>query len=90
MNNSMVFYVKFLGPTNTLGARMAVRSYDLLHKEIKIKYIPYDYTAQTGTDQIFNLLMVKGFKVIGMNTRNPEIDIIMVEWNFELLQDFYS
>lgn len=90
MNNSHLIQVKFLGPTNSRGSRMKISTFDLLDKKAKSKVVSYDYSASSGLDQVLNALKQSGFDVVGINSRDPDKDYVMLKWDFEKLQEFFN
>lgn len=88
MNNSHLIEVKYIGPTNTLGSRVQLKTYDLSHRngnKPKRKLLSYDYSCDGATQQALIFLANSGMKVIGFNSRNPDHDVILCDWDFDKL-----
>lgn len=88
INNSLMFEVKYLGPTNVRGSRVKITSYDLKHRnnnKPKSITIGYDYVFNSSTDIGQNWLERNGFKILGKNCNYPRIDIFICKWDFETL-----
>lgn len=88
MNNSHLIEVKYLGPTNTLGSRVQLKTYDLSHRngdKPNKKVLSYDYTCNGATQQALIFLANSGLEIIALNTRNPEHDVILCKWDFDKL-----
>lgn len=88
MNNSHLIEVKYIGPTNTQGSRVQLKTYDLAHRngdKPKRKVFCYDYTCNGAFSQAEKMLLKAGLEIIGCNTRNPDHDVIMLKWDFDKL-----
>lgn len=83
-------YVKYLGPTNTRGARIQLKTYDLLEKKAKTKILHYDYSCSGALDQSMKHLEAQGLTIKAINTRNPDQDFILTEWDFEKLRAIFG
>lgn len=90
MNNSHLIQLKYLGATNTKGSRIKIITFDILDGESKSKIVNFDYSASSALDQVLNVLKQSGFDVVGINSRDPDKDFIMLKWDFEKLQEFFN
>lgn len=90
MNNSMIT-CKFVGPTNSRGSRIRLKTWDLSHynnKKPVSKFINYDYSGDTYevTKRYFKKM---GLKTIGMNDRGDEI-IYLFDWDIDTIAAIFG
>ena len=87
LNNSLLFEVKYLGPTNFLGSRVKITTHDLAHRHNerpKSKILSYDYNFNSSADIAQFWLESKGFEIIAKNT-TQKTDFFVCKWSFEQL-----
>lgn len=77
MKTFHVFYVKYLGPTNSRGSRVKIET----KRFEQSVTIPFNYTHNNTEDMAAEYLTSKGFKVVGCAE-----DLIMTE-TFEPLDN---
>ena len=88
MNNSHLIQVKYLRPTNRLGGRVQLKTYDISHlcgDKPWAKVYPFDHRFFGIGEQAEHILRGAGLEIIGFNGRNPEHDIYLCKWDFEKL-----
>jgi len=62
LRNYRAINVKFIGATNTLGARICI--YEEHNQKRISKIFPYDYNYNSIGEQAFDILIANGFNVI--------------------------
>lgn len=93
MLNSHMVYVKYLGPTNTRGARVQLSCYDVQKHDNRDKAkkitVGYEYAADTYK-QAEAMFKAAGLKVIAMNDRHPENITYVLKWDIERLRAIFG
>jgi len=79
VRNYRVFTIRFLGPTDTRGAR--VKLIDYRHKTSKV--IPYSYEHTTAISDAIVYLNSIGIKVVGKGGLNTREDVVFSN-NFDI------
>lgn len=86
MNNSNLIFVRYLGPTNTLGSRIELSTYDVSRYENRDKkkkiVLGYDY-ALDSYKQSQAVIESAGLKILGRNDRHPDFIVYMVQWDYD-------
>lgn len=90
MNNSHAVYVKFIGPTNCKGSRVQFKTFDLADNKAKTKTVPFNHVHSLSTDQAISEFEKAGLKIVGMNGRNKDFNLFLIEWDFEKLSKFFN
>lgn len=88
VRNYRSIFVKFLGPTNHMGARTQLSEEDRDGKKT-YKTFSYDYRCSDIGEQAFNILKKNGYKIICKSCLH-DIDIILCDnWgdDFKELKD---
>jgi hypothetical protein len=86
MNNSNMIEVKFIGPTNTRGSRIQLKTYDFKHynnDRPSVKYLNYDYSGDTSK-QVEKYYKSMGLKCTGCNDRS-DVYVYLFKWNIEAM-----
>ena len=93
LNKVALIEVKYIGPTNTLGSRVQIKSFDVSHrnnKKPKALTFGYDYAHNGRCDQAQSILEKAGFEILGLNTSNPKTDVFFVRWDWDKLAAFFK
>ncbi len=87
---SMAFEVKYLGPTNTLGGRVQISSWDLKRNKKTSKVIGICYEIGDTLSQAINLINECELEFVGHNSSNPSHYTIFYKWDFDKLESFFK
>lgn len=93
MNNSSMIMVKYRGPTNTRGSFMELQTWDLSHynnEKVCKKSIGYDYACNGTDDQALKYFKSIGLKVLGVNTRHPDVSVYLFKWDIEKMAKIFG
>lgn len=84
--------VKYMSPTNKLGARIRLSTYDLSHYNNKKpcrKYLNYDHSCNYADDQAQKYFKKLGLKIHGYNSRGNE-SIYLFKWDIETMAKIFG
>lgn len=94
MNNSHLVKVKYLGPTNTLGSRIQLITYDVNNFDNRLKptklTLSYDYASNSVQDQAEKIFKDNGLTIIGANGNQPLEDVFLLKWDIEKMRKLFK
>lgn len=83
MNNSNMIIVEYKGPTNTRGARIQLKTYDIEMNRPKKITLNRDYSLNPD-DQVLRFFEESGLKAVAHNSRSGK-DIYLFQWDYEAI-----
>ena len=89
MNRAHYIVARYVGPTNTLGARIALETWDLERNKKTRKFYGWKY-EHNFEEQLGEILEGAGLKELRDNWSHPEHVAITAKWDHEALKRLFG
>ena len=91
-HNHNMITVKYMSPTNKLGSRVRLTTWDLSHynnKKACHKYLNFTHDCSYSDEVAQKYFKLMKLKPIGYNSRGPE-SVYLFKWNIETMAQIFG